>query len=366
MTFSIVGLGTAVPPTIIDQAESLRIAQVWCQCSNEQATWLPQMFHHSGIQNRHISQSRPEVRDVIEGTRHTQSVWLLSGKPDDRGPSTRARMEHYERLAGPLAVEASAKALDRSGLNPRDITHLITVSCTGFFAPGLDHALISGLDLDRGTERTQVGFMGCHGALNGLRVARAFTGADDSARVLLCAVELPSLHYHYRWDPQRAIANALFGDGAAAVVGVAQGRRDAWQVAASGSWVFPDSATAMTWTIGDHGFEMTLAKNVPGLIAKNLRPWMENWLQRHHLTLDRIASWAVHPGGPKILTAVEEALGLTPEQTISSRAILANYGNMSSATVLFLLDYLQHRRAPRPCVAVGFGPGVTAEATLFQ
>jgi predicted naringenin-chalcone synthase len=216
--------------------------------------------------------------------------------------------------------------------------------------------------------------MGCHGALNGLRVARAFTIAEPGARVLLCATELCSLHYHYGWDPQKTIANAIFGDGAAAVAGAGSAsesrgtasRPDAWRLTASGSCVFPDSADAMTWTVRDHGFEMTLSKKVPGLIATHLRPWLAEWLERHGVVLGEVASWAVHPGGPRIVDAVEEALALPRELTAVSRAVFAEHGNMSSPTVLFILEALCRRGAPRPCVALGFGPGLTAEAALFR
>ena len=134
-------------------------------------------------------------------------------------------MRVYAEHAGPLALAAARQALEQSRLRPDEVTHLVTVSCTGFAAPGVDQALIRGLSLPATVERTNVGFMGCHGALNGLRVANAFTGADASAVVLLCAVELTSVHYHYGWDPQKIVANAIFADGAAAVVGMAAARR---------------------------------------------------------------------------------------------------------------------------------------------
>jgi predicted naringenin-chalcone synthase len=231
----------------------------------------------------------------------------------------------------------------------------------------VDRELIQALGLRPRVERTHVGFMGCHGALNGLRVARAFTAADPRACVLVCAVELCSVHYHYGWDPQKSVANALFSDGAAAVVGTAAETVErAWWVAATGSCLFPDSADAMTWTIGDHGFEMTLSPRVPDLLGQHLRPWLRDWLADNRLTLDQVASWAIHPGGPRILGAIEKALGLPREATVASREILAEYGNMSSPTVLFILERLQRRQAPRPCVALGFGPGLTAEAVLFR
>jgi predicted naringenin-chalcone synthase len=141
---------------------------------------------------------------------------------------------------------------------------------------------------------------------------------------------------------------------------------DNWQVAASGSCLFPDSEYAMTWNIGDHGFEMTLSTRVPDLIAKHLRPWLEEWLRKNGLSHDQVASWAIHPGGPRILRAVEEALDLDRTITAVSSEVLADCGNMSSPTVLFILDRLRKSSAPRPCVAIGFGPGLAAEAALFR
>jgi predicted naringenin-chalcone synthase len=249
-----------------------------------------------------------------------------------------------------------------------ELTHLVTVSCTGFVAPGVDVALIGALKLRPTIQRTQVGYMGCHGALNGLRVAAAFTGAAPEARVLMCAVELCSLHYHYGWNPSKMVANALFADGAAAIVGVPaeMAPPEAWRVAASGSCLIPDSAEAMTWTIGDHGFEMTLSKQVPGLIARHLRPWLESWLTEQGTALAEVESWAIHPGGPRILSAVEEGLNLSREAAAASRAVFAEYGNMSSPTILFILDRLRRQHAKRPCVALGFGPGLMAEAALLR
>jgi predicted naringenin-chalcone synthase len=230
----------------------------------------------------------------------------------------------------------------------------------------VDLALISGLGLSPTVQRTHVGFMGCHGALNGLRVANAFTTADPAARVLLCAVELCCLHYYYGSVPDKLVANAIFADGAAAVVGEgATERLHPWSLAASGSCLIADTASEMGWTVGDRGFEMTLSRRVPGLIAANLRPWLEAWLDRNGLTLEEVSSWAIHPGGPKILDAVREALGLPEQSLAASWGVFADCGNMSSPTVLFILDRLRRAESPRPCVALGFGPGLVVEAALF-
>jgi predicted naringenin-chalcone synthase len=163
------------------------------------------------------------------------------------------------------------------------------------------------------------------------------------------------------------VANALFADGAAAVVGAAASRTPGsqWRLTRSGAHVFSDSTYAMTWDISDHGFIMSLSTRVPALIAEHLRPWVEEWLAKEGLDVGDVASWAVHPGGPRIVSAVEEALGLSHDDTAASREVLAEYGNMSSPTILFIIDRLRRREAPRPCVALGFGPGLAVEAALF-
>ncbi|MFC1661923.1 type III polyketide synthase, partial [Gemmatimonadota bacterium] len=244
----------------------------------------------------------------------------------------------------------------------------VTVSCTGFFAPGLDTALVDILGLPPTVERTHVGFMGCHGALNGMRVASSFAGADPGAQVLLSSVELCTLHMSYVWDPDTLVANSLFGDGAAALVGVGDSvpsENRGWCLAASGTCRLPDSDDAMSWRIGDHGFRMTLSPSVPDIIGAHLRGWIGEWLGAQGLGMADVSTWAVHPGGPRILKAVGEALDLLPDSQTVSRGVLSEFGNMSSATILFILDRLRRQNAPRPCVAVAFGPGLVVEAALF-
>jgi predicted naringenin-chalcone synthase len=360
------GLGTALPATMLPQPDALRIARVLIRPTDEQSTWLPGMYVGTGIDRRRTVLDQAIVRDALDGTRNTGSVFLPTGAPEDQGPTTGQRMEHYARLAPPLALEACSGALTSSGVAGQDVTHLITVSCTGFMAPGVDRVVIQGLRLPPTVQRTHIGFMGCHGALNGLRVALAYAGSDPAAKILLCAVELCSLHYHYSWNPGKIIANALFADGAAALVGVPGERAcSAWQVRATGSCMVPDSAEAMTWTIADHGFEMTLARQVPALIARHLRPWLLGWLQNQGLELAGVRSWAVHPGGPRILDAVEDALRLPAGATAASREVFRECGNMSSPTILFILEQLRRQGAERPCVALGFGPGLVAEVALI-
>ncbi len=365
MSFAIRGIGTALPPYILRQEVAARLAQVLC-LDPRQAPLVPTLYRQTEIQQRRLVLGEQVVVDVIEGTRHSNSVFLPKGHPEDPGPTTRERMQVYVAEALPLALKAARRALEASGLSAGAVTHLVTVSCTGFSAPGVDIGLIKQLGLAPTVERTHVGFMGCHGALNGLRVARALTAADPEACVLLCAVELCSLHYRYGWDPKQVVSNALFGDGAAALVGTADGGPADWRVAASGARLFPECEYAMTWNVGDNGFDMTLSTRVPNLIEAHLRPWLATWLAKHGRRIEDVASWAVHPGGPRVLNAVGEALGLEKEATAVSREILTTHGNMSSPTVLFIIDRLRQQGASRPCVAMGFGPGLAAEATLFE
>ena len=363
MSLVIRKIGSAVPETVIDQKQALAIARALASATEEQDTWLPGMYGGTLIDTRRLALAPTVVRDILDGTRLSGSAFLPKDDPEDLGPTTAERMAHYVELAPPLALGACRSAISGSGVEPGEFTHLVTVSCTGFFAPGIDQVLVAGLGLRPTVERTHVGYMGCHGALNGLRVAQAFA-SDPRARVLLCAVELCSLHYHYSYNPSKMIANAIFGDGAAALVGTSGGPSNAWRVLATGSCYLPNSEKAMTWNIGDHGFEMTLAKNVPALIFRHLRAWLESWLDEVGVGLAGVRSWAIHPGGPRILTAVEEALGLTPDDTTVARGVFAEMGNMSSPTVLFILRKLMEQNAPGPCLMLGFGPGLVAEAVL--
>ena len=363
--FEVLGLGTAVPEHCVNQGQAAEWTSTLSGHDARATKRTSALYQFSGIDNRHVSLLHPSAFPYP----------FDNGRPDDM--TTRWRMARYEALAPPLAVAASGRALASSGVSPGSVTHLVTVSCTGFAAPGVDLALVRELGLDPGVQRTNVGFMGCHGALNGLRVARAFALSDRPARVLVCATELCSLHFQFGSGAEIAVPNALFGDGSAAVVGAAagapagrgepgrNGTPDPWRLVANGSCMTAGTDDAMSWRVGDAGFEMTLSPAVPRLIAEHLPPWLSGWLAGLGLRPDQVGSWAVHPGGPKILDAVEECLGLDRPATADSRAVLAGFGNMSSPTVLFILERLRARRAPLPCVALGFGPGLAIEAALF-
>lgn len=362
MTLHLSGLGTAVPPRVLEQTDAAELSRAFCAADAKQTRALRMLYGRSGVETRHAVVLRADHGTLQE----RMPFYPAANGPDDRGPTTGERMAQYETEAPPLAEAASRRALEMASTSAGAITHLVTVSCTGFFSPGLDATLIDALGMSPTVHRTHVGFMGCHGALNGLRVASSQAEAAEGARVLLCAVELCSLHFAYGWDPDMLVANTLFADGAAAVVGVPQ-RDDeprGWNVRAHGTFLMPQSGEAMSWRIGDHGFRMTLSAAVPELIRTNLGGWLINWLKTQGLSINDIGSWAVHPGGPRILEAVEDALSLENGVLNVSREVLRGHGNMSSPTVLFILERLREAEAALPCVALAFGPGLVVEAML--
>lgn len=362
MKFTILGQGTAVPPHSIDHRESVDIVtRLFCRTEKERRV-VPTLYRMAGVKKRHSVLLR-EPNCPSDG--FSYDLMHEPKGPEDRGPRLGARMVAYEQRSAPLAIEAANIAITSAGLQAGDISHLVTVSCSGFFAPGVDIQLISALGLSPSLERAHVGFMGCQGALNGLRVARGLAYGDPAANVLLCAVELCSIHYHYGWDPERVVANALFADGSAALVGGLRQPGAGWPVQATGARLIPNSENEMTWRIRDNGFEMSLSSRVPGLIKEHLLSWLEDWLGAQGLTVGDVATWAVHPGGPRILRSVARALRLPRDALQVSRGVLEDYGNMSSPTILFIVDRLRARNAPLPCVALAFGPGLMAEAVLF-
>jgi len=459
MALRIEGLATALPAGAIDQPDAAAEAVHYCAGNTQQANRLQRFYARSGVQQRRSvllstepidghappkQNGHPErVREADDATdalqaeetaksasyatvpdagktdiRHvgvqpaaplsTLAFFPLPDDAADRGPTVRERMAAYREHALPLAQQAADRALHQANVAPDQVSQLITVSCTGFSAPGLDVQLIDALGLPADVGRTMIGFMGCHGALNGLRVAKGLA-RDSDGFVLLCAVELCSLHFQYGWAADQVLANALFADGAAALVAcpassepgeetlhanhadssrktvftcsnaLSKGAgnletdgessdltRTLWHVLDTRSRLLPDSREAMQWHIGEHGFEMRLSQRVPALIEQHLSPWLADWLGEHELAFQDIAHWAIHPGGPRVISAVEQALALPCGAGDLSREILAAYGNMSSPTVLFILERLAQRPYQGPCLALGFGPGLMVEAALLR
>ena len=362
MPLRVCGLGTAVPEQSVNQTDSTILSELVSADTSERASLIRRIQKRSQVHTRGSVLLTGDAQQSIDQRLPFYGV---------ESPSTSERMEAFRHYSSSLALKACQRAFAESQLASDAITHLITISCTGFYAPGVDCDLIHQLQLPSHVQRTQVGFMGCHAALNGLRVAHAFVEADPTAVVLLCAVELCSLHLQYGWNPEHVVANTLFADGAAAVVAThaeiphQQAELPALALQASGSTLIPDTHDLMHWKIGNNGFSMGLSSKVPEAIGTTLKPWLSDWLQTHGTSLNDIQHWAIHPGGPRILQECADALNLRNAQLTESRFVLEHHGNMSSATILFVLNHMRELGKIGPCVALAFGPGLCAEVALM-
>jgi predicted naringenin-chalcone synthase len=282
-------------------------------------------------------------------------------------PQTGPRNDLYIRAAPALFAEAARAALTDAELEASAITHVVTVSCTGFFAPGPDYRLVRDLGLDPTVERYHLGFIGCAAAMPGLRLAARITAAQPDAVVLVVCAELCSLHIRSSPDPQQIVAASVFADGAAAAIVTADpavGRAGGLQLDRFATALTSEGENDMVWTIGDHGFEMTLSAEVPRIIGREIRAAVSRFLGDDGAP----DAWAVHPGGRSVLDRVESGLGLDPAAIAASRAVLRDYGNMSSATVLFILRRLLYDDAVDDGARVAglaFGPGLTVESALM-
>jgi alpha-pyrone synthase len=274
--------------------------------------------------------------------------------------STAARMAVFDKHAPALAE----RAVDGLGLGEtaKDITHVIVTGCTGLSAPGLDLHLVGHLGLKPSTERTVIGFMGCYAAINALKLARHIVRSDQDSRVLILSLEFCTLHLQETTDLEQVLSFLVFGDGAAAALVSAEPtglRLDSFHAALA-----PEAAGQITWDIGDQGFDMVLSGQVPASVGAALKTARDDILG--DAALDEIDLWAVHPGGRSVLDAVETALALPPQALADSREVLRRFGNMSSATILFVLEALMARaKAGERGVGMAFGPGLTAETFRF-
>jgi alpha-pyrone synthase len=277
-------------------------------------------------------------------------------------PPTVRRMQAFERFAPQLAQTALCR-LALTEEERRGVTHVIVTSCTGLYAPGLDYAIVQDLKLDPSVERTMIGFMGCYAAINALKAARHIVRSEPESKVLLVSLELCSLHMQETHNLEQLLAFLVFADGCAAYLVTAQPTGLALD-----SFLAVNLAGThhlITWRIGEQGFDMQLSGQVPGELRCALAAAGSRITQGTEPS--KIDLWAVHPGGRTILDAAEQGLALPAEALCDSRTILREFGNMSSASVMFVLERIMQRARPGQAgCAMSFGPGVTAETMLFH
>lgn len=292
---------------------------------------------------------------------------------ENEWPDVSKRLKIFDSHAGKLASQALLKSASILN-NVKEITHLITVSCTGMSAPGLDIDIIRILNLDTNINRTSVNFMGCYAAIHALKQADYICRSNPDAIVAVVCVELCTLHFQNAADKDNQTANMIFGDGCAAclVMGETTAAKYSGNQSAEIAGFYSDlvftGINDMAWNITARGFEMVLSSYIPDLIKQDIQQLLDKALDRFGMQRDEIHNWAIHPGGKKILEAVGQALSLTDDQLKESYQVLSEYGNMSSATILFVIkEILENKsKSAHPTFAVAFGPGLTLESMLLK
>ncbi len=355
MTARLVALATAVPPHEVAQDRVKEFARsLFREVLREDDDRLLGVFDHAGICSRHVC---------------APLEWF--GEDHDFAEKNALYVEHAVRLGRQVAEQAMARA----GLTPRDIDHLIFVSSTGIAAPSVDARLANALGLRSDFRRTPIWGLGCAGGAAGLARAREFALADSGSRVLLIALELCSLTFQRNdLSKRNLVAASLFGDGAAAALVVtddalATNVHRPLELVASSSTFWTDTLDVMGWDVDGAGLHVIFARDIPTIVRERVRPGLSEFLSHHHLTLATLDHLVTHPGGMKVLTAYQEALGLAPEALCHARAVLRDHGNMSSPTCLFVLERFlasQAIGAGETAVLSALGPGFCAEYVLLR
>ncbi|MFG3341070.1 type III polyketide synthase [Glycomyces sp. NPDC048151] len=343
VTARIAGIGAGLPPVYTQD----RLWEDVFRWHFSRSRVAQRIFTASDVRARHSATDPAEFKAVAEWT-------------------TAERMARYGEIAPPLGLQAVRAALEAAGTDPEEIGLLTVVTCTGYRTPGLDIELARLLPLPADARRILIGHTGCHAALPALATAADYVAAQGRPAAMLC-LELTSLHLQpASIDPEQMVSHALFADAAAAVVlrpDTAPGLR----VVDVDSRTDTARRDQMTWDITDLGFRMGLSPEVPDALAEHVGPLVKDLLGRNGHGIGDVAAWAVHPGGPRILDAVEESLDLDPAALTWSRNVLAEHGNCSSATVLLVLQEILAAGPPDgPVVALAFGPGLTLYAALLE
>lgn len=314
---------------------------------------LKMIYKKSGIQTRY---------SVIPDYGLEERTFYPLSQTLEPFPSVETRMKLFEKEALDLCVNAIEKLTDFSS-----ITHLITVTCTGLSAPGLDIALIKKLKLPTDIIRASVNFMGCYAGFHALRLADTFCKTQENARILIVDVELCTIHFQKTSTEDNFIANALFADGAAAVIVSNNPKQAYFELKGFHTELALEGEQSMAWEVASTGFLMTLNSYVPDFLASNIENLVDKSLKKNNLLLSQVHHWAIHPGGNRILESIEKKLTLKKIQLESAYKVLSQYGNMSSATIFFVLKELKNIvKKNENIFSCGFGPGLTMESVVLK
>lgn len=360
----ITSIGTATPPHLLRQATVTEFMIRAMELGEDDTRKMQVLFRASGIETRY---------SVLEDYGKTEGFHFFENSPGmEPFPSTKRRLELYRRHALSISVEAVLKCLSTfTDFRKDSITHLFVVSCTGMYAPGLDIDLVKALGLSSSVERTSINFMGCYAAFNALKLAAVACASRPDAKALIVCTELCSIHFQKENTDDNMLANALFADGSAAVLVEPTPRNGlGLELESFHCELATEGEHDMTWTVGDLGFEMRLSSYVPEVVRTGVKNLTRSLLDKIQQNFSDIAYFAIHPGGKKILEAIESELGLTKEQNKYSYEVLKKYGNMSSPTVLFVLHEvcknLKTNDNGKRILSFAFGPGLTLESMVLK
>ena len=362
MPSAMTAIGTANPPYKRTQQDIAELISEGFHLNLAQKKILKRIYKSSGIEQRHSV--------LTDYCKLPGEFEFFPNDPTDNFPTTAQRMAVYKANAFTLALAAIKDCLKQ--VKKPDITHVITVSCTGMYAPGIDIEIVQALKLASSTKRTSINFMGCYGAFNGMKVADAICCADPEATVLLVCVELCSIHIQNNFSLDNIIANAIFADGAAAVLIQSQPENMQKHLRFKSFYcdIMPKTSQDMAWHIGDSGFDMILSAYVPEAIKSGIAAFADKLFSQSNQSLSDVDYFAIHPGGLKILQACEASFNITQHDNRFAYEVLRQYGNMSSATVLFVLkriwDSLTSEDDKKTIFSCAFGPGLTLESMLLE
>lgn len=356
-TAAILSIATALPLYKNTQALVAEKMAIISGLDPKETRWLKKMYGNSCIKYRY---------SVLENFIQEIKSWQIFNH--QKPFSTGQRNTIYKKEAPQLAYNAAEKALNAWGKDRATITHIIFISCTGVMAPGIQSYLQKALGLSPDINQIGLNMMGCFGAFKGLDLANAYAQQNPQHRILVVCCELCTLHLQATNDPEHQIGNALFADGSAAcVVGIAQSHESAlYTIERTASHCLAETANKMTWEVADTGFVMGLKADIPAHLEKNMASFVKKLLPANMNVQECL--WPVHPGGKQILYALQKALGLSKKHLASSWYVLEQYGNMSSATFLFVLDHLkeQGKKSQSLAIGLGFGPGLMLEGILLR
>lgn len=354
-------IDTWVPPVSYTQEEASERVQAQFDDKKTKRI-LRHIYKQSAIDKRHTAVG--EFGSATEGA-------LFGDRGDGRwtDPGTGDRNKHFMKVSKEASVELARKTLEAArGFEAADVTHIITASCTGFYNPGPDYHIIRGLGMRDSTERFNLGYMGCYAAFPALRMANTICRDSPDAVVMIQCMELCSLHFQLNPDnPESLVAGSLFADGAGCALVSARTPSSGYRVHSLASTITPTGEDSMAWEIGNNGYEIVLSGYVPHILGENIRNTITPALAHVGWTPDDIEFWCVHPGGKAILDRVGEALDLPANALDIPRDVLRTYGNMSSATIFFLLKQgLDPLQPGIKTAAMAFGPGLTVEMGFLE